>query len=90
MLHFSESAIHDGKVAVFISNSLIKPLGAQRIAPQPATSSIGNGGITYVFPASTTPADVQVQLQPTLPGVHHFTVQVANASPIDARVVVLP
>lgn len=89
-LHIQPSAIHDGKVELFVSDSVIKPLGAQRVAPQPSVSTVGNGGITYTFPASGTPADVRLQLMPTLPGLHHFTVQVKDASPVEASVFVFP
>jgi hypothetical protein len=89
-LHFGQTAIHDGHVQVFVSDSVVKDLGAQRISPQPAVSAIGAGGLTYLFPAVRGPADVQFQLEPTEPGTHRFRISVPGEPAIDARVFVLP
>src|SRR5436309_3501365 len=35
---FGQNAIHNGRIILFVSESVVKPLGAQRIAPQPAIS----------------------------------------------------
>jgi hypothetical protein len=89
-LHFGSSAIVNGHVQFFVSDSMVKGLGAQRIAPQPALSTIGDGGITYTFAASQSPATVQIQLEPSFPGMHHFRVQCIGGKPIEARVFVVP
>lgn len=89
-LHFGPAAITAGRIQVYVSNSVVETLGAQRIAPQPATSSIGQDGITYTFPASAGPADVQIQFQPSDPGIHRFRIDVPNVTSISARVLVLP
>jgi hypothetical protein len=89
-LKFGPSAIHDGKINVFVSDSIVKPLGAQRIAPQPAASRIGNDGITYTFPVTELPASAQIALEPSFPGLHKFTMQVEGSTPIDATVFVVP
>jgi len=89
-LHFGPAAIHNGRVRVFVSNSVIRELGAQRISPQPAESAIGAGGVTYQFPATGGPADVQFQLEPTEPGMHRFHIAVADKPAVDARIFVLP
>ena len=89
-LRFSPAAIHDGRIQVYISDSLVKPLGAQRISPQPAISAIGNGGITYSFAATQTPADAEISLEPGTPGPHRFRVQLAGDAPIDASIFVVP
>lgn len=87
---FGEAAIRNGRVIVFVSDSVVKPLGAQRIAPQPAMSSIGEGGVTYVFPAGQGSASVQVQLEPSFPGLHKFRVQVEGSTPVDGAIFVMP
>lgn len=87
---FGDAAIHGGRVILFISDSIVKPLGAQRVAPQPALSSVGNGGITYVFPASRGPAMVQIQLEPSFPGAHKFRVEVQGSPAIDGSMFVMP
>lgn len=50
-----QNAIHDGKVQLWVSESLVKDLGNQRIVPQPLMSTIGQGGILYTFPATVPP-----------------------------------
>jgi len=89
-LHFGPIAIHHGHVPVFVSDSVIRELGAQRISPQPAVSAIGSGGVTYLFSATGGPADVQFQLEPNVPGLHHFRISVPGEPAIEARVLELP
>jgi hypothetical protein len=87
---FSPAAIHDGRVILHVSNSIVKELGAQRVSPQPSVSSIGNGGLTYVFPATGGQSSVQIELQPSFPGLHKFRIQVEGSTPIDGKIAVLP
>lgn len=84
------SAIENGAAHLFLSNSITDKLGAQRIAPQPATSVLGNGGITYTFPASTPPAVITISLEPSFPGTQHFTLGIAGAPSINGTVFVVP
>ena len=88
--NFGPNAIHDGHIQVYVSDSLVKPLGAQRISPQPAVSALGNGGITYTFDATQLPATVQIALEPSFPGRHYFRVQVVGGQPIEANIFVVP
>lgn len=87
---FAPGAIHDGKIQLFVSDDLIKPLGAQRISPQPEVSTLGAGGITYTFPVTRTPATAEIELEPSFPAAHRFRVQVIGGDPIDADVFVVP
>lgn len=89
-IRFGPSAIHDGKIRLYISDSLVKPLGAQRVIPAPQDSLVGDGGLTYTFPASKPPASVDLELQPPGPGVFDFTVGVVGADQVHSRVVVVP
>ncbi len=89
-LSFSSAAIHDGKIQFFVSDSLVKPLGAQRISPQPSVSAVGNGGISYTFAATQAPATVQIALEPSFPGAHPFRLQLPGEPPIDAKIFVMP
>jgi hypothetical protein len=89
-LQFGPSAIENGQVRVYVSESVVKGLGAQRISPEPAVSAIGDMGLTYTFAATHAPAEVQIQLQPAVPGPHHFRIQAAHEPPIDASVFVMP
>lgn len=86
----SAAAMTNGRFTLFVSDSVVKELGAQRIAPQPALSAIGNGGITYVFPALQTPATVTFGLQPAAIGLHRIRLGVPGGEQIEARILVLP
>lgn len=87
---FGPAAMHNGSVVLYISDSVVKPLGAQRVSPQPSVSSVGNGGITYVFPAIGGLMSAQIELQPSFPGLHEFHVQLQGGPPIDGTVAVMP
>lgn len=89
-LDFGNQAIHDGRVQLYISNSLVKPLGAQRVSPEPLTSTIGDGGITYTFPATAAPMSVQIELMPSFPGIHSFEMRVPGSQPIRRKIAVVP
>jgi hypothetical protein len=89
-LHLGTGAMHDGQVRVFISDSIVKDLGAIRIAPQPAVSAVGHGGITYTFPTTASPAEIEIQLQPNAPGKETFRIQVEGKPAIIRSVLVLP
>ena len=85
-----EAAVHDGKVQIYVSDTVLKQLGAQRVIPQPSTSTVGAGGVTYTFAATTTPITVQIELKPSFIGSHPFTVSVPGAEPVQAKAFVLP
>jgi hypothetical protein len=90
IIDFGPSAVHDQKVRLFSSQSIVKELGAQRIIPEPTLSEIGPGGITYTFPVTGSPATASFSLQPSFPGIHHLELRVLGAEPIRATIVVLP
>lgn len=87
---FTQRAIHNGRIVLYVSDSVVKPLGALRVSPQPTISSIGDDGITYVFLAGVGPASVQIELQPSFPGLHKFRVQVEGSTAINGSVFVMP
>jgi hypothetical protein len=89
-VQFGASAIREGQVHLFVSTSVVKDLGAQRVVPEPAASAVGSGGITYTFPVTGLPASIDIALAPSYPGVHSFTVGVAGAEMVTAKVAVLP
>jgi hypothetical protein len=90
VIQFGPSALHDQKVRLFSSNTMVKELGAQRIIPQPTASEIGPGGITYTFSATGSPSTASIALQPAFPGIHHIQLQVPGSEAIRATIVVLP
>lgn len=83
-------AVIQGKAHLFVSDSVLKELGAQRVVPQPESSVIGNGGVTYTFPVSALPATIQFELEPSFPGIRHWKMQVPGNAMIQARVIVVP
>jgi hypothetical protein len=89
-INFGQSAIHDGKIKLYVSESLVKGLGTQRVVPAPIETMVGDGGLTYTFPVSKPPATVDLALQPSGPGMYHFTIGVVDAEPIQAKVFVVP
>jgi hypothetical protein len=89
-IRFGQSAIVDGKIKLFISQSLVQELGTQRIIPAPSTSEVGKSGLTYTFLASKPPASVDLALQPSGPGMYEFTIGVVGAEPLHAKVLVVP
>ena len=83
-IHINPSAVQNGQIHLWVSDSVIKDLGNQRVVPQPQTSVTGNGGIFYTFPATPRPNSVEFALQPASPGISHFAISIPGASP-DAK-----
>ena len=89
-IELGPAAVHEGKVELFVSESIIKDLGNQRISPQPAGSVLSRGGVTYTFPLTSAPAIVEFAMQPSFPGMHAFTLQVSGSPAVRSRIVVVP
>ncbi len=87
---FGPAAVHDNQVKLFISESVVKELGTQRVVPAPLATQIGDGGLLYTFPASQRSPVVELGLQPSSPGRFHFFMQVPGSAPINAGVTVVP
>ena len=85
-----EPALQNGKFQLFVSDVIVKQLGAQRVIPEPVSSTLGNGGVTYAFAAARLPMTVQIELKPSFVGMHHFTIGVPGGQPIEAKTFVLP
>lgn len=84
------SALHDGTFRLFVSDTVVTKLGAQRVVPQPISSTLGNGGITYSFAATALPMTVQIALQPSFIGSHDFRMGVPGQGALQGKVLVLP
>lgn len=89
-LQFGPAAVHNGRIEVSISESVIKDLGAQRISPQPVISALGPKAITYVWYATGALTSAEITLQPSRAWSHRFAVQVAGSPPIERSVLVFP
>lgn len=89
-VHFAPDAIVNNEVRLFVSGSVVKELGAQRVVPQSQQSIVGNGGITYVFAAQGGDTEVQFALAPSFPGLQPFTLQVPGKQAVSHKVLVMP
>ena len=83
-------AVQGGQLKLFVSDTLLKQLGTQRVIPQPEISAVGDGGVTYVFAAKQLPMTVQMELKPAKLGLQHFAVAVSGGSAVKADTFVLP
>jgi hypothetical protein len=89
-IDFPASSIQDGAVQLWASDSLVKPLGTQRVVPQPKDSVIGGGGILYTFPATRVPASVEFQTEPSALGLSELKLQVRGKAVFTAKIFVVP
>jgi hypothetical protein len=90
IVQFGPSAIREGKVRLWVSETMVKGLGAQRVIPQPSASAVGDGGISYTFSAGTAPASVQFALQPLTPGIHTLSLRVPGSEQMTMKILVMP
>lgn len=89
-IQFGPGAIQDGKLKFWVSDSLVKPLGNQRVVPQPETSTVGDNGIYYTFLATALPASVQFSLEPSSAGLDHLTFRSPNGQSLTLPIFVMP
>ncbi len=84
------TAVQNGTLRLFVSDSIVDKLGTQRVIPAPVLSTIGNGGVTYTFPATSLPMTVQFALQPSFVGTHAFRLGVPGQDTVQGKIFVLP
>lgn len=84
------ASISSGRARLFVSESLVDGLGAQRVIPAPQETVIGADGLTYSFAVSRAPASVEFALEPGSPGLHRLTIQAVGLQPIHAEIFVMP
>ncbi len=89
-VQFPASSIKDGTVQLWADDSLVKPLGTQRVVPQPQSSVIGDGGILYTFRATKVPASVEFQTQPAVIGSSQLKLRVPGKAEFTANIFVVP
>lgn len=89
-VHFDPSSVHDGKTQIWVSDSVVKELGNQRVVPEPLSAALDHDGVLYTFAAAPVPDSVQFSLQPRNPGVYRFAVRVAGSEQLTAPVLVMP
>ncbi|MBV9760209.1 MAG: hypothetical protein JO340_06580 [Acidobacteriaceae bacterium] len=89
-IQFGPAAIHDGKIQLWMDESLIRSLGNQRIIPQPAASAIGKNGVLYTFDATALPAASAFSLEPIKPGIFHLRMHVPGCEELNLTIYVMP
>jgi hypothetical protein len=89
-VEFGPSAIHQGKAQLWVSQSLIRSLGNQRVVPQPSESVLDGDGILYTFPVTNLPATVEFALEPVSPGIYHLKMRVPGSQEVNPRIIVMP
>jgi hypothetical protein len=87
---FGEAAIRKSEIQLWASEDLVTKLGNKQIAPQPASSTIGNAGLHYTFPATTQPAAAVFSLQPSAPGLYRLTLRTPNSPELNLKIFVMP
>jgi len=89
-IELGPKAIRDGAARLFVSDSIVGSLGARRIIPEPSSTEIGAGGLTYRFPASRPPASVSLELEPAGAGLFPFDIAVPGLAALHGKILVMP
>lgn len=90
-IHFGPNAVRDGKLQLWVSQSVITRLGNQRIIPQPASSELKAEGLLYTWPSGAHPDSADFGLEPAHPGIYQFTIRLpALNDELTDRVIVWP
>lgn len=84
------TAVREGKVRLWVSESLLTDLGNQRVIPQPLSSVVGDGGTSYTFEATEHPTTVQFALEPSTPGICNLSLGVLGHELLHMKVFVMP
>ena len=89
-IRLERAAFVDGVATLHVNDNVVAGLGAQRVIPQPATTVVGDGGLTYTFPGRDPPAEVRIELQPARPGIYPIAVGLQGRAPLVTKVWVMP
>jgi hypothetical protein len=87
---FRAGAVSNGAAELFVSDSVVSGLGAQRIVPQPASTRVAADGLTYTFPMSAAHGVVRFELQPSSAGHYQFSIGTPGAALLRGNVIVVP
>ncbi len=82
-VQFSPNAVHDGHIQLWVSESVVKALGNQRIIPQPSSSAMTDAGVLYTFPSSSQPSSVEFALQPANIGRSRFELRLISDGTVE-------
>jgi len=89
-VHFGPAAIRDGSVRLWASDSLIESLGAQRLLPEPAETTLDGAGLLFTFPSTAQPNSMQFALEPRAIGLQPLTLRIAGGEELRLSMLVLP
>ncbi len=89
-IRFAPNAVQSGHIQLWMSESLLKPLGNQRVIPQPSSSMLDRQGVLYTFDASSHPGSVEFAMEPARPGIFPLTLRVNGAAPLTLNIYVMP
>ena len=84
------AGVRNHAALLWVSDSLLKQLGNQRVSPQPAVSELGGDHTLYAFPVHDDQARVEFTLEPERPGVFDVVVGVFNGPELHRQIIVWP
>ena len=87
---FGPNASRDGAVKLWISDTLVKELGNQRVIPQPSSSTLDGKGTMYTFSSTAHPNSVEFALEPSSPGIYPLTLRVPGSEELSTKIYVMP
>jgi hypothetical protein len=89
-IQFEPAAVRNGKIQLWVNEKLIRPLGNQRVLPQPSESLLQSGGILYTFPVTQGPAEIEFQTQPSGLGSSELILRVPGKAEVRCGIFVMP
>lgn len=89
-VQFGPNAIRDGKVQLWVSQSVFQRMGNQKVVPTPAQSVAQAGGVLFTFAVSSAPASAEFSLQPDSAGRAEMEFLVSGKTPVKVPVFVMP
>jgi hypothetical protein len=90
-VHLGPGSIRDRQLRLWVDQSLVKPLGNQRIIPQPSESLLDGRGIIYTFPVTSTLSSIQFALEPGAPGLYKIAMRVMGSPDlVERHIIVVP
>lgn len=90
-VQFGPGAVQDGKVALWVSDTMLQRLGARRVSPEPERSLIDTRGVLYTWRASKNPKFASFALKPMDVGTTKFTIVLpATGGEIRRSIFVMP
>jgi hypothetical protein len=89
-IHFGQSAVRNGAIELWASDSLLHELGTQRVIPQADRSQLDGRGIVYRWIAAPQPDSIQFSMQPAKVGVAWLTLRAAGGDEMRLKIIIFP